>query len=306
MLLRAKLQNGQYGIQTLWTALAASGWHIRGLESRRFRFSGGLSADASRWAASSSAICSAKMQRHSKTTTLTRQTSRVSLFCYFVSTSFLHETLGTRCRQHSWPSDTCRDQRLSSFPPLACALGMRHDVPKGGRMLSERAWAALQSREVSDSRTLLQSGDWHETSYDCATVSIAQQLRTKLAAASQKRALFLIIAADFPKHHVPKDIFRRMQAVPSMTATKKLMGVLPLFHGAIVRLTRTILPPELVPEAKLSALSWMKLIIKNLQLHPYFPKELSLPSTCRAQSGFNLMICHGSLSIQCRAVSTKY
>ena len=39
-----------------------------------------------------------------------------------------------------------------------------------------------------------------------------------------------------------------MQAVPSMTATKKLMGVLPLFHGAIVRLTRTILPPELVPE----------------------------------------------------------
>ena len=160
MLLRAKLQNGQCGVQTLWTALAASGWHIRGLESRRFRFSGGLSADASRWAASSSAICSAKMQRHSKTTTLTRQTSRVSLFCYFVSTSFLHETLGTRCRQHSWPSDTCRDQRLSSFPPLACALGMRHDVPKGGRMLSERAWAALQRREVSDSRTLLQSGDW--------------------------------------------------------------------------------------------------------------------------------------------------
>ena len=201
MLLRAKLQNGQCGVQTLWTALAASGWHIRGLESRRLRFSGGLSADASRWAASSSAICSAKMQRHSKTTTLTRQTSRVSLFCYFVSTSFLHETLGTRCRQHSWPSDT-----------------------------------------------LLQSGDWHETSYDWATLSIAQQLRTKLAAASQKRVLFLIVAADFPKHHVPRDIFRRMQAAPSMTATKKLMGVLPLFHGAIVRLTRTILPPELVPE----------------------------------------------------------
>ena len=115
-------------------------------------------------------------------------------------------------------------------------------------MLSERAWAALQSREVSDSRTLLQSGDWHETSYDWATVSIVQQLRTKLAAASQKRVLFLIVAADFPKHHVPKDIFRWMQAVPSMTATKKLMGVLPLFHGAIVRLTRTILPPKLVPE----------------------------------------------------------
>ena len=91
-------------------------------------------------------------------------------------------------------------------------------------MLSERAWAALQSREVSDSRTLLQSGDWHETSYDWATVSIAQQLRTKLAAASQKRVLFLSVAADFPKHHVPKDIFRWMQAVPSMTATKRTYG----------------------------------------------------------------------------------
>lgn len=156
---------------------------------------------------------------------------------------------------------------------------MRHDVPKGGRMLSERAWAALQSREVSDSRTLLQSGDWHETSYDWATVSIAQQLRTKLAAASQKRVLFLIVAADFPKHHVPKDIFRRMQAVPSMTATKKLMGVLPLFHGAIVRLTRTILPPELVPEreGKIIGIELNEADHKNVAATPIFSEGAFTP-----------------------------
>ena len=124
-------------------------------------------------------------------------------------------------------------------------------------------------REVSDSRTLLQSGDWHETSYDWATVSIAQQLRTKLAAASQKRVLFLIVAADFPKHHVP---FRRMQAVPSMTATTKLMGVLPLFHGAIVRLTRTILPPELVPEreGKIIGIELNEADHKNFAATPIF------------------------------------
>ena len=150
---------------------------------------------------------------------------------------------------------------------------------KGGRMLSERAWAALQSREVSDSRTLLQSGDWHETSYDWATVSIAQQLRTKLAAASQKRVLFLIVAADFPKHHVPKDIFRRMQAVPSMTATKKLMGVLPLFHGAIVRLTRTILPPELVPEreGKIIGIELHEADHKNFAATPIFSEGAFTP-----------------------------
>ena len=119
---------------------------------------------------------------------------------------------------------------------------------KGGRKLSPQAWDALKAREVTDPQTLLQSGDWHETSYDWGTVSIAQQLRTKLAAASQKRILFLIVAADFPNHHVPKDVFRRMQGVPSMSTTKKLMGILPIFNGSRVRLTRTILPPELVPE----------------------------------------------------------
>ena len=139
--------------------------------------------------------------------------------------------------------------------------------------------AALQSREVSDSRTLLQSGDWHETSYDWATVSIAQQLRTKLAAASQKRVLFLIVAADFPKHHVPKDIFRRMQAVPSMTATKKHMAVLPLFHGAIVRLTRTILPPELVPEreGKIIGIELNEADHKNFAATPIFSEGAFTP-----------------------------
>ena len=70
----------------------------------------------------------------------------------------------------------------------------------------------------------------------------------KLAAMSSRKVLILIIAADLPSQEVPKQMYRKIQGVSSMTQTKKLMTVLPLFKGARVRLTRTILPPELVPE----------------------------------------------------------
>ena len=119
---------------------------------------------------------------------------------------------------------------------------------KNGKKITEEAWAALRKREVTEPEQFLQAADWNETAYDWATVAIAQQLRTKLAAAAANRILFLIVAADIPSHHVPKEIYRRMQAVPSMTTTKKLMTILPIFNGARVRLTRTILPPELAPE----------------------------------------------------------
>eukprot|EP00438_Fugacium_kawagutii_P008273 Skav206546 [mRNA] locus=scaffold504:308454:314438:- [translate_table: standard] len=119
---------------------------------------------------------------------------------------------------------------------------------KGGAKLSPSSWAALEQREVHDPKKLLETGAWFETAYDWATVQIAQQLRTKLAAASSKKILFLIVAADLPNQEVPKQIYRKIQAVSSMTQTKKLMTILPLFKGARVRLTRTILPPELVPE----------------------------------------------------------
>ena len=134
-------------------------------------------------------------------------------------------------------------------------------------------------------------------------MSIAQQLRTKLAAASQKRVLFLIVAADFPKHHVPKDIFRWMQAVPSMTATKKLMGVLPLFHGAIVRLTRTILPPELVPERE------GKII--GIELNEADHKNVAATATpIFSEGAFTPQYLPRTIWVQfddlsCRAVSTK-
>ena len=74
------------------------------------------------------------------------------------------------------------------------------------------------------------------------------QVRTRFAAAAAKRLLWYIVAIDLPDGDCPTSVFRAMTAVASITETKKLQGILPVYIGARVRLTRTLLAPELVPE----------------------------------------------------------
>ena len=72
------------------------------------------------------------------------------------------------------------------------------------------------------------------------TVSLAMQVRTRFAAAVAKRVLWYIVAIDLPDGgHCPTSVFRAMTAVASVTETKKLPGILPVYIGARVRLTRT-------------------------------------------------------------------
>ena len=72
-----------------------------------------------------------------------------------------------------------------------------------------------------------------------------------LAAAAAKNILWCmyIVALDIPEQEVPFSLHRLMTAVPSVTTTKKLPGILPMYiMGGRVRLTKTLLAPELVPE----------------------------------------------------------
>ena len=123
----------------------------------------------------------------------------------------------------------------------------------GGRRISEEAWSALCRTKVNvvdgiqDAR-LRATGDWMETGYQWSIVSLAQQLRSRLAAAKSGKVLYYIQAIDRPAHSCAKEDYTAMLMTPSMTETKKLMGLLPVFVGQRVRLVTTIMAPELVPE----------------------------------------------------------
>ena len=83
----------------------------------------------------------------------------------------------------------------------------------------------------------------------------------------------------FPKTSYSKRHFQADASRAFHDATKQLMGVLPLFHGAIVRLTRTILPPELVPEreGKIIGIELNEADHKNFVATPIFSEGAFTP-----------------------------
>ena len=131
----------------------------------------------------------------------------------------------------------------------------------GGQKLADSDWQALAERKIRaatpkqalsghhqpDPR-VWQAANWIESAYDWVTVMLAMQVRTRLAAAEARKVLWYIVAIDVPDGECPISIFRAMTGCPSVTTTKKLPGILPLYIGARVRLTKTLMAPELVPE----------------------------------------------------------
>lgn len=69
-----------------------------------------------------------------------------------------------------------------------------------------------------------------------------------MAAHAAEKVLFYIVAVDLPPFEIPPSMYKALLAVPNVTTTKKLPGILPIYIGARVRLTKTLLVPHLVPE----------------------------------------------------------
>ena len=151
----------------------------------------------------------------------------------------------------------------------------------GGKIIHDDAWKSLEDRLIQSSKNnvdprLQAASDWLEAAYDWRTISLAQHVRMRLAAAAAGQVLFYIPAIDKPCFDCPKPIFRSMTRVPSMTTTKKLMGVLPVYVGAKMRLTKTLLAPELVPERECTVI--------GIELHPQDEAALCDSSGCPAAS----------------------
>ena len=150
----------------------------------------------------------------------------------------------------------CKANRFKDERLARILLAMREP---GGKKVLDADWQALEARllelatskqgvaQAPDNR-LLEAADWLESSYDWLTVSLAIQLRIRMAAHAAQKVLFYIVAVDLPPFDLPVSIYRAMTAVPNVTTTKKLPGILPVYVGARVRLTKTLLAPKLVPE----------------------------------------------------------
>ena len=135
----------------------------------------------------------------------------------------------------------------------------------GGKTLSEEAWKALEQTQVNlpeggasgaaRSRTTNArlrdacGNGWYESAYEWSIVSFAMQLQTRLGAKRQNKVLYYMKAVDRPEGTWGPAALETMLATSSVTATRKLMGLLPIYVGMEVVLTQSILPPHYVPGA---------------------------------------------------------
>jgi hypothetical protein len=118
-----------------------------------------------------------------------------------------------------------------------------------GKKMPDEAWKALKATVLKPHDPRLEkAADFYECSYSWQIVSLAQQIRPRISAAKGGTMLFYVQAVDRPNHHCTRDEHFQMLQVPSLSDTKKHIGILPLHLGLRVRLTKLILAPELTPE----------------------------------------------------------
>ena len=121
---------------------------------------------------------------------------------------------------------------------------------------------------------LRQATDWVFCAYSWPMVTMMMHVRARASAQEAGQILYYVQAIDAPHHHLPRSAYTDMQKEPSLTKTKKLPGVVALHVGQRVKLTITILPPRLVPEATGTVIGF--------DLHPLEPSVLDRPSVAEA------------------------
>ena len=136
----------------------------------------------------------------------------------------------------------------------------------GGKVLSDEAWGALKRTQIQvpaagadgASQPVVQQNidprldaavGWCESAYEWTIVSFAMQLQTRLSAKRSNQVLYYIQPVYRPGIDCGRAALEQMLATPSVTATRKLMGLLPIYIGMEVVLTENILPPLYVPGA---------------------------------------------------------
>ena len=125
----------------------------------------------------------------------------------------------------------------------------------GGKKISEAAWQALQARILKQGQCigatppdarLQEARGWYECAYEWRIVSYAIHAHARLNAKAAEKLLFYLPAVDLPVVRMVRADYDEMRAVPNVSTTSKLLGILPLYVGMEVILTESYLPPKVV------------------------------------------------------------
>ena len=133
----------------------------------------------------------------------------------------------------------------------------------GGKTISEQAWEALKTTVIQTSGTdprLRDARGWYECAYEWRIVCYAMHAHARLNAKAAGKILFYIPAVDVPSTRMSRDDFDAMRAHPNISASAKLLGILPVYVGMEMILTESYLPPRIVRGAPVE--------VVDVELHP--------------------------------------
>ena len=142
----------------------------------------------------------------------------------------------------------------------------------GGKKISEAAWQALNARVLKQGQSigaaqpdtrLQEARGWYECAYEWRIVSYAMHSHARLNAQAAKKILFYIPAVDHPVVRMVRADYDEMRAVPNVSTTSKLLGMMPLYVGMEVILTESYLPPKVVRGAAAD--------VVGIEFHPSEP-----------------------------------
>ena len=123
----------------------------------------------------------------------------------------------------------------------------------GGKPLPEQKWKALEATEISAAQPDLQPG-WCHSCYCWRITTMAAVLVARQSAIRHQRPLVYIQAIDEPRSVDPRtntiQLLEQLLAVPSLSQTKRLPGVVLFHQGMRMRLTTTLQQPFAVQDVE--------------------------------------------------------
>jgi hypothetical protein len=123
----------------------------------------------------------------------------------------------------------------------------------GGKSLTSELWKALEQTEISATQPDLQPG-WYNSCYCWSITTMSAVVVARQSAIRHKRPLVYVQAIDEPQCLAPGtdvvELYKTLLAVPSLSQTKRLPGIV-LFHQSMrMRLTTTLQQPFAVQDAE--------------------------------------------------------
>ena len=123
----------------------------------------------------------------------------------------------------------------------------------GGKTLTSEQWQSLLRTQLSAAQPDVPPG-WYHSCYCWSVTTMASYMVARQSANRCNQPLIYVQAIDEPKslmsHTNTRELYKEMLAIPSLSQTKRLPGVVLFHHGMRMRLTATIQQPFAVQDVE--------------------------------------------------------